>query len=234
MSEIVQRKQLSDLIAMKIKDYIVENGLKVGDRLPTEQELADRFGVSRVSIREATKALGFLGIINAAPRRGLTISNLNMERITQFLGFHFAINDYPLDQLKEARIAVEHGGFRRTIQRMQEDPEIYRCLDGNCLNAKQAAEEGRFGEFVELDREFHRELLFASGLEPLIAFHDLIQVFFQHYMIDHPDAQRAIGMGWRDILCEHQAIIDHLRDGNIRAAEDSLFQHFQRTGPLLQ
>ena len=101
MSEIVERKQLSDLIAVKIKEFIIENRLKVGDRLPTEQELADRFGVSRVSIREATKALGFLGIIDAAPRRGLTISNLNMERVSQFLGFHFVINDYPIDQLLE-------------------------------------------------------------------------------------------------------------------------------------
>ena len=136
MSEIVQRRQLSDLIAMKIKDLIIENRLKVGDRLPTEQEFEDRFGVSRVSVREATKALGFLGIIDAAPRRGLTISNLNMERVSQFLGFHFVINDYPIDQLLEARLGIERGGFRSAIQRIREDQGIYERLNQICIDTR--------------------------------------------------------------------------------------------------
>ena len=42
-------------MAGRIKQLIIENGLKPGDRLPTELEMADRFGVSRVSVREATK-----------------------------------------------------------------------------------------------------------------------------------------------------------------------------------
>jgi len=136
MSEIVQRRQLSDLIAMKIKDLIIENRLKVGDRLPTEQEFEDRFCVSRVSVREATKALGFLGIIDAAPRRGLTISNLNMERVSQFLGFHFVINDYPIDQLLEARLGIERGGFRSAIQRIREDQGIYERLNQICIDTR--------------------------------------------------------------------------------------------------
>lgn len=136
MSEIVQRRQLSDLIAMEIKDLIIENRLKVGDRLPTEQEFEDRFGVSRVSVREATKALGFLGIIDAAPRRGLTISNLNMERVSQFLGFHFVINDYPIDQLLEARLGIERGGFRSAIQRIREDQGIYERLNQICIDTR--------------------------------------------------------------------------------------------------
>jgi len=136
MSEIVQRRQLSDLIAMKIKDLIIENRLKVGDRLPTEQEFEDRFGVSRVSVREATKALGFLGIIDAAPRRGLTISNLNMKRVSQFLGFHFVINDYPIDQLLEVRLEIERGGFRSAIQRIREDQGIYERLNQICIDTR--------------------------------------------------------------------------------------------------
>ena len=120
----------------EIKDLIIENRLKVGDRLPTEQEFEDRFCVRRVSVREATKALGFLGIIDAAPRRGLTISNLNMERVSQFLGFHFVINDYPIDQLLEARLGIERGGFRSAIQRIREDQGIYERLNQICIDTR--------------------------------------------------------------------------------------------------
>jgi len=69
----IERTQLSEMVASRIRDHIIEHSLGEGDRLPTEHELADQFGVSRGSIREATKALGFLGIIRSAPRRGLTV-----------------------------------------------------------------------------------------------------------------------------------------------------------------
>ena len=81
-NEQIVRVTTSTLVAEKIKDLIIEQELRPGDRLPTEQELADRFGVSRISVREATKALGFLGIIDSAPRRGLTVGSLDMSRVS--------------------------------------------------------------------------------------------------------------------------------------------------------
>ena len=65
--ESVKRRNLSEVIANRIKDFIIANKLKPGDRLPTEAELAEQFGVSRVTVREATTALGFLGVLQSAP-----------------------------------------------------------------------------------------------------------------------------------------------------------------------
>ena len=105
MGELVKRKKLSDQVVDRIKSFIVDNGLKPGDRLPTEHAFADRFGVSRISVREATKALEFLGILDAAPRRGLSVGHVDMGRVTQYLGFHFAINDVRvLDHLKNQNL----------------------------------------------------------------------------------------------------------------------------------
>ena len=64
--ETVKRQNLSDVIAGRIKNFIITNQLKPGDRLPTEHEMATQFGVSRVSVREATKALGFIGVLDCA------------------------------------------------------------------------------------------------------------------------------------------------------------------------
>src|SRR3984957_7538286 len=103
MPEAIERRNLSEVVADRIRQYIIDNRLKPGDRLPTEQELSDRFGVSRVSTREATKALGFLGIIDAAPRRGLVVGQIDMKRVTSYLSFHLAIADFPRAQLLDAR-----------------------------------------------------------------------------------------------------------------------------------
>lgn len=55
--------------------------MKIDDQLATEQEMAKKFGVSRGSIREATKALNIIGLIKSGPRRGLTLGALNMDRL---------------------------------------------------------------------------------------------------------------------------------------------------------
>ena len=55
MPETIERSKLRDVVADRLKTFILDGNLKSGDRLPTEAELATRFGVSRPSLREATK-----------------------------------------------------------------------------------------------------------------------------------------------------------------------------------
>jgi DNA-binding FadR family transcriptional regulator len=117
----LHRARLSELVLAGIKTYILDHSLGEGDRLPTEQQMADLFGVSRVSIREATKALGFLGIIRAAPRRGLTVGHVDMQRVTEYLGFHFALNNYPRQQLLKTRIVIETGALPEAMERLATD-----------------------------------------------------------------------------------------------------------------
>jgi len=218
MQKLVERRSLSDLVAAGIKQHIVDNRLKPGDRLPTENALADQFGVSRVSVREATKALGFLGILESAPRRGLTVGNVNMTRVTEYLGFHLAINDFPAAQLLESRIIVETGGLPHVMRRMVADPEIYGDLNRLAGEFRQAHD---LQTWIELDIAFHRALLESSGLEPLVAFNDLLQVFFIRFRESVKSAQ------WKRGIESHQRIIDHLRDQKLEEACDELRRHIE-------
>src|SRR5579859_681438 len=59
-----QYKRIAELIV----EFITEQRLRPGDRLPTEQEFADRFGVSRTIVRDAIKMLTPFGLVR--PRRG--------------------------------------------------------------------------------------------------------------------------------------------------------------------
>ncbi len=84
----LRRLKVRDQAAEEIKRYIVGHHLAPGDRLPTEQQLAEKLGISRLSVREATKSLEFLGIIEAKTGVGLTVGRIDMGRVTQHLGFH--------------------------------------------------------------------------------------------------------------------------------------------------
>jgi DNA-binding FadR family transcriptional regulator len=218
MLETLPRQNLSDLVAERIKQYILDHGLRPGDRLPTEQELADRFGVSRVCTREATKALGFLGILQAAPRRGLVVGQVDMRRLTTYLGFHLAIGDFPGAQLLDARIVLETGALPHVQQRMADDPTLY---DQFSQKADQVRRARTLDERIAADVAFHRALLDASGIGPLLAFHDLLAIFFDRF-------RRSLARGdWENGIKQHQAILDALHDGELPSARDLLTRHLE-------
>ena len=218
MSQVLERRNLSEQVAEHIKEYIVDQGLKPGDRLPTEHALADRFGVSRISIREATKALAFIGILDAAPRRGLSVGQVNMHRVSEFLGFHLAISDYPSEQLIQTRIVIETGGLPHAAKQLLTHPEIYGRLCGLNNQLRSATD---LSTWIEHDIAFHRELLESSGLKPLGAFNDLLDLFFRRFRESVKKAE------WEPGVESHQRLLDALRDGKLELACDELRQHIE-------
>lgn len=218
MVEAASRSKLRHVVADQLKAFIVEGNLKSGDRLPTETELATKFGVSRLSLREATKSLEFLGIVEARPGRGLTVGSVNMERVTEYLGFHPALHDVSPEELIDTRILIESGVLPHVARRMKRDDSLYDRL--NAINA-QLRQTRSLAGFVELDIAFHRELICASGLTPLMAFTDVLAVFFQRFRESVKKAE------WSGGIESHQRIIDSLKAGRVREADLELRTHIE-------
>lgn len=213
----LKRRKTSDILVDQIKQYITSHNLKPGDHLPTESELAESFGVSRISVREATKTLGFLGILEAKPGRGLTVGRVDVDRLKESLSFHPAMYDVPDDELVDTRVVIETGIVPYVARRMKADPEIYDRL--NALNEK-SRRAGDAENYVKLDAAFHQELVEASGLTPLAAFSDLLQVFFERF-------RKHVRKNWRVGVKLHQEIVDGLRDGKVEAVMKLLREHIE-------
>jgi len=218
MLKNIDRANLRDIVAAQLKAYIVDQDLKPGDRLPTETELATMFGVSRLSVRETTKSLEFLGIVHAKPGRGLTVGHVDMDRVTEHLGFHPALHDVEPQVLIDTRIVVEAGVLPHVARRMEQDTKIYVRL--NDINNQLRQARG-LQSWVELDIAFHRELICASGLAPLMAFMDVLTVFFQRFRESVKKAE------WDEGIKVHQGIIDALRDGRVTEADQLLRFHIE-------
>ena len=218
MDQTIERPKLSDVIASRLKTFILDGNLKTGDRLPTEAELATKFGVSRLSLREATKSLEFLGIVAAKPGRGLTVGSVNMQRVTEYLGFHPALHDVAPEELIDTRVLIETGVLRHVARRMKTDAVLYANL--NAIN-HQLRQARSVTDWVELDIRFHRELVSASGLSPLMAFTDVLAVFFQHFRESVRKAE------WSTGIDSHQRIIESLKSGRVRVADQELRNHIE-------
>ena len=213
-----RRQNLSVQVAARIKQLILDEGLKPGDRLPTEQEMAERFGVSRVSVREATKALSFLGIIDAAPRRGLTIGQVDMARVTEYLGFHLALSNYPKQELLQTRRVIETGALPYISAAMAVDATLFDRLT---VVIEAGRLSGTVRERVESEVVFHRALLEASGVGPLLVFDNLLQIFFTRF------AKEPSLDNWKLSTDHHERLIALLRDGEVEFARQLLNEHLE-------
>ncbi len=213
MLKALPRRKIRDFVAEGLKSYIVEQGLVPGDRLPNETELAETFGVSRLSLREATKALEFLGIVESRTGVGLTVGQIDFSRVTRHLGFHPALHAADPSQLIDSRVVIETGVLPHVARRMAADPALYTSLQAI---VDRLAAARKLEEWIEVDIEFHRSLMEASGLEPLVAFGDLLQVFFRRF---RDSVQKA---EWKAGIDSHQRIINDLRHQYVERATAEL------------
>jgi GntR family transcriptional regulator, transcriptional repressor for pyruvate dehydrogenase complex len=210
----LRRERLSEKLTAQIRRHIVQKGLKPGDPLLTEQEMMQEFGVSRSVVREATKALDFLGIIDAVPSRGMVLDHFDFNRVSDYFGFHLAVSDYPKQQLFEARMVLETGSLYYTMTAMKKNPALYDELH---VLAEAAPDNELADAWIEYDITFHRRLVAASGIAPLSSFSDLLQAFF--------DESRTALVVSRDVKDAHAGIIEALRNEKLQAAMDLLRGH---------
>lgn len=144
----VSRSRLYEQVAGEILEWVRENGLKVGDRLPPEREIAARLGVSRATVSQALVAMEVVGVV--AVRHGdgaILVESQATSRIVGALRQHAE----RLPEVIEAREALETKlAALAAVRRTDEDlAEIDAALDF------MAADIDGGGRGVEGDERFH-------------------------------------------------------------------------------
>lgn len=211
--QVLARPKVRDQVSERIKNYIVERNLASGDRLPTETQLAESFGISRLGVREATKALEFFGVVESKTGVGLTVGRLDMGRLTRHLGFHSGLIDADPQQLIDSRVVIETGVLPHVARRMTEDSAIETRLRSL---AEKFGTARSLKDFLASDIQFHRALMDSSGLQPLVAFGDLLEIFFQRFRAAIGKVDRSVG------VANHLRLVDLLAAGNAEAAAAEL------------
>ncbi len=218
MVDVSHPRKIRDDVAEGIKQYITSQELLPGDRLPSENEFAASFSVSRLSVREATKALEFLGIVESRTGVGLTVGQLDLARITDHLGFYPSLYASDPMELIDSRVILETGVLPHVARKMAADPSIY---DQFQLIIDKSRVAKTLEAWIALDVDYHCLLLKSSGLSPLMAFGDLLQVFFRKFRDSVRRGQ------WEDGIDGHQKIIDFLREQDIASAAAKLREHIE-------
>jgi GntR family transcriptional repressor for pyruvate dehydrogenase complex len=161
--EPVRRSRIYEHIVEQIQALISDGALKAGDQLPPERELAERFRVSRTSVREALRALEMSGFIEGRQGGGTFVRAPSASELVQPLATALLAGRRELEDVLEVREMIEPALARKAAERAtaEQIAELESILD-------RQSEKVRQGEsFPEEDEAFHHAIAVAAG-NPLV------------------------------------------------------------------
>jgi DNA-binding FadR family transcriptional regulator len=205
-----------DVVLAQIRGLIVEGGLKVGDKLPTERELCERFNSSRNTVREAMRMLKAFGVVEVRPKVGATIVDQRMNRAFDLFSFNVTgISRQTFDDIQGFRELIETGSVIQIFAAITPaDLTELREINREMVRAKTVIEAS------EQDLRFHTRLVSIIGNKSILDIYRIMTPVILRIMQRGKTRRTIEGETYR----EHQAILD--------AAErrDALaFQYLMRT-----
>jgi len=170
----VQTRRAFEEVAAQIREQLTKGALKPGDRLPSERELAEQFGLSRNTVREALRSLEMSGILEF--RKGATggafVREGHSEAVISGFSDLFRMGVIKPEDLIEARRIVGVEVTRLACQRATEaDLEE---LERNVAASEAAMEAGDNNRRVEINLAFHALLARAAKNPVLVILVDAL------------------------------------------------------------
>jgi GntR family transcriptional repressor for pyruvate dehydrogenase complex len=168
--EPVRRSRIYEHIVDQIHALIREGRWAPGDQIPPERELAERFRVSRTSVREALRALEMQGIIESRQGGGTFVRSADTEALVPPLAAAILRGQREMTEVLEVRELIEPGIAR--LAAMRANPEVVAELEQILDRQRECIASGR--PFVDEDTAFHYTLARAADNHILLRLHNVI------------------------------------------------------------
>ena len=185
----LQRKRLYEEVVASIKQAIFSGEYRVGDKLPSENELAGLFHVSRPVVREAIRYLEITGLLTVrlGATGGAFVSGINSRVLQENVKDLLTLGHVSVGQLTEMRTHIDPEIARLTALRAE--AEDLKELARSVALSKSINSETGFLDHVENNARFHRLLgrashnLFYAIIEDVIM--DFTVKFIQTVQLEH-------------------------------------------------
>ncbi|MGB8649682.1 MAG: GntR family transcriptional regulator [Mycobacteriales bacterium] len=208
----VSRTPLSLLVSRQLRDAIVSGELSVGTLLPSEKELADRFGVSRSTIREALRILQALGLLTggdtvstARPRVSATQT---VAAVSDVLESAVRLSQIPLGDLVELRLVLEGAALESPVTvpaRLEEARAALEVMQRPGVDVVT---------FHDADVRFHTSLAGAGGNSAFTLVMGVLREAIGGHLVEALSALPKPVPTLRRLCSEHAAILQAVEDGD--------------------
>lgn len=205
-----------------LRDRLIAGSLKAGDRLVSERELATQLGVSRPLVREALRALTMLGIVEIRDRIGTVVTRPDVSVLNDFFTFALAQQAGMVDDVMQARIAIECQAVRLACERasIADFERLQRAL-ARISETIDEADAGGMADF-----EFHQSIVLASHSETLAVLHNSMAGLLTHSHRSRRELVQAFPSMKTYLIDDHKRIFDAIVARDPERADTTLRRHF--------
>lgn len=213
---------LTDRVCEALTHLIGSEDFSAGSRLPSEQSMASRFGVSRTVIREAVSRLKSEGLVESRQGSGVFVRERNMDT-------PFRIDPNLMDckqsvqEVLELRLALE--GEVAALAAARRTPAQMQAIETALEQIRRSEEAGKDG--VEDDIVFHRSIAEATGNPHFLALTEFLFNFLinaTRITRSYEATKRTLS---RQVKHEHQGIVDAIARQDVEAARAAARRHME-------
>lgn len=221
----VSRQRLSQAITAEIEHLILEERLSPGDRLPSQQKLANQFGVSAPVVREAIQTLAARGLLDVRHGSGTYVRKPSLDILARTLKLHVRMNHTSIMPLHEVRTVLESELAALAAERAT--PDDLATLDAILVKQRKYLEDPAITNEADLD--FHLQLALAAHNDIfLVLLNPLIELIREY---------RSVAIQYRTVnqasLEDHEAIYEAVCDGDSKRARSTMSTHLTRVKNLV-
>ena len=221
----VNREPLYAQVTDQILQYIIDNGLPVSARLPSERKLSEQFGVSRVVIREAMKVLVQNGVVSIQSGRGTFVVDRTRASLQQSLDLLYRVRNLDYKKIWEVRTTLEI--MIASLAALRANADDIALLELYIDEMEQSIPDVE--RHVSADEQFHSALAATTGNE---LFEALVQslIFFlknaRRMTAREPNAEN-------NALASHKRILEAVRCQDAKRAELEMRSHLEQVERVL-
>lgn len=214
----INKQNISDLILEQMKEQILNNEWKAGQKLPSENELTKLFGVSRISVRQALQKLAAIGLIETRTGEGSFVKKLSPGIAMNHLIPTLYLSSNSLNEVLEFRKVVE--GSVAELACLKASSEDIENLEKIFFNMEKYKDD--LDKFTQEDFNFHITLGNITKNS----------IIMQLYTIIHEELNTAFKKivtvrGNKAGLYYHKLILEAIKENNCEKAKKSMDEHME-------
>lgn len=214
-----KRNSLVEMVFNTLKENVLSGKLSEGEMLPSQEVLAEQFGVSRTVIRESIKQLSSLGLVKSHQGRGTFVQSANAKTVLAPMLDAFYLNESSTRELMETRLYLEKAMARLAAKRVE--PEGITSLQRIFETMRQRATSGDTEGYAIADFSFHLKLAEISKNSILAGILENLREIIHEFMKSYGRIEGAIE---RAMNC-HERILDALAEKDPEMAEREMQLH---------
>jgi GntR family transcriptional repressor for pyruvate dehydrogenase complex len=211
----------AEKVVAHVRQLIERGGLKPGDRLPAERELAVHIGVSRPSVRAGLRALAAMGVVQSRHGAGTFIRGGPPMLGSEPLSFLAALHGFTPTEMFEARRVLEVGVAGLAAERATGDQLATIAEEITGMYASMDDQQA----FLVHDIRFHRAVAASSGNPILASLVEMVSALFYEHR--RQTAGRAHGPELKEAADLHRTIYQALRAHDPDRARAAMDRHLR-------